>query len=329
MSAQYLRKLSLVVSSTSGETIDFADFRCVFSVRRGDIQTPNSADVRIYNLSDDTANTIAAPEFTQLAISAGYAGNFNQIFSGTITQFRRGRENQKDTFVDLTAADGDAPYQYAPVSLSLVAGSAHPGGIAQALATALASKGITRAQWPAFSTNPPPRGKVLFGLCRDELRKFAFNQNCAWSIQDGKLTFIPYAGYMPGEVPVISAATGLIGIPEQTPQGITMRVLLNSMIKIGQAVKLDNSTAIDLYRYGLDISSQASNALLSTSIKTNADGLYYVMVANHYGDTRGEDWYSDLVCLAIDATVPSADAIQQAVTVGPLPRNPNGAVQRY
>ena len=26
------------------------------------------------------------------------------------------------------------------------------------------------------------------------------------------------------------------------------------------------------------------------------------MVADHYGDTRGNDWYSELTCLAIDAT---------------------------
>jgi hypothetical protein len=27
------------------------------------------------------------------------------------------------------------------------------------------------------------------------------------------------------------------------------------------------------------------------------------MVADHIGDTRGQEWYSDLTCLAIDATV--------------------------
>ena len=93
-------------------------------------------------------------------------------------------------------------------------------------------------------------------------------------------------------------------MPEQTQNGIHMRLLLNPSIRIGQLVKLDNASAINRYRYGLDIQSQASNALISTSIKTNADGLYYVMVADHTGDTRGNEWYTDLTCLAVDATIP-------------------------
>ncbi len=307
---QYLRKLSMVVSSGS-TSIDFSDFRCVFEVMRGDYQNPNTADVRIYNLSEDTANTIASPEFTTLTIQAGYEGNFNLIFTGSIKQFRRGRENQRDTFVDITAADGDEAYNYAFISASLVASAAKPSGIANALATAMESKGITRETWPQFKDNAPVRGKVLYGLCRNELRDFARANYCSWSIQDGKLTFVPLQSYLPGEVPVLSAATGLIGIPEQTPQGIKMQTLLNPAIKIGQCVKLDNKTAVSLYRYGLDISkgTQVGNAILNSSIKTNLDGLYYVMVADHIGDTRGNEWYTDLTCLAVDATVPKADAL--------------------
>lgn len=44
------------------------------------------------------------------------------------------------------------------------------------------------------------------------------------------------------------------------------------------------------------------NLNLQPSIKTNADGLYYVMVANHQGETRGDPWRTDLTCLAVDAT---------------------------
>jgi hypothetical protein len=39
--------------------------------------------------------------------------------------------------------------------------------------------------------------------------------------------------FIPGQVPTISPATGLIGIPEQTQNGISFRCLLNSRIKIG------------------------------------------------------------------------------------------------
>ena len=31
------------------------------------------------------------------------------------------------------------------------------------------------------------------------------------------------------------------------------------------------------------------------------------------GDTRGNSWYTDLVCLSVDATVPTSDASQAAI----------------
>ena len=37
------------------------------------------------------------------------------------------------------------------------------------------------------------------------------------------------------------------------------------------------------------------------------------MIANQSGDTRGEEWYTDLTCLSVDATVPVSLAQQQEV----------------
>lgn len=41
------------------------------------------------------------------------------------------------------------------------------------------------------------------------------------------ITFIPLTGYLPGEVPVISPSTGLLGVPEETQNGIEFQTLLN------------------------------------------------------------------------------------------------------
>ncbi len=309
---QYGRKLSLVIGSASGDALDFSAFKCAFQVRRGDYQNPNSCDVRIYNLSDATASRIQT-EFTQVIIQAGYEGNFGLIFTGTIKQVRKGRADQRDTYVDVTAADGDEAYNFSTVALSLAAG-ATPANALEKFIGAMASGAVTKGYAPDLPTTGSVRGRVYCGLVKDEIRDFARNNSCAWSVQEGKLTLIPLTSYIAGDVPVISATTGLIGIPEQTQNGLTLRVLLNPAIKIGQTVKLDNKSAINLYRFGLDVQSQASNALISSSIKTNADGLYYVMVANHSGDTRGIPWYSDLTCLSVDATVPPSSASQAAIS---------------
>lgn len=324
---QYLRKISIVVgggpspvvtetpSGTTttftepGEAIDFAAFRVTFHIRRGDVQTPNSADIRIYNVSDATANRVTK-EFTRIVLQGGYDGNFGILFDGTIKQARRGRLDAKDTYIDIAAADGDQFYNFAPISLSLADGAAKPSDMIQLFLKYMPGS-IVRGYIPELSTNAPVRGRVYYGMLRDELSEFAAQNDCLWSIQDGQLTLIPLTSYIPGEPVLLSPATGVIGQPEQTQNGISVRTLLNPSVKIGQLVKLDST--INPFRYGLDVRSQAQLSNLALSIKTNADRLYYVMNVDHHGDTRGNEFYSDLTCLAVDATVPKDLAPRAAI----------------
>lgn len=317
---QYLRKISVIVATAAGEGLDFADFRVSFQVRRGDRQTPNSCDIRILNLSDATAKKIGTKEFTQISLKAGYEGNFGVIFQGQIKQVRKGRIDQKTTYVDITAADGDSAYHFATISLSLAANFPPVDGLL-GMIQSLAQAGIQQpAKTPQISSNKRVRGRVFYGVTRDELRDFCNANDMKWSIQDGVLTLIPMTGYLPAPIPVISPSSGLIGVPEQTQNGIEMRVLLNPQIKIGQLVKLDSSD-INLLRLGLDSGSQSNNLALQQQVKTNADGLYYVMVANHSGDTRGAGWYTDMVCLAVDATITQSTAPDSSLPANAIARN--------
>ena len=42
----------------------------------------------------------------------------------------------------------------------------------------------------------------------------------------------------------------------------------------------------------------------------NADGLYRLLTVEHRGDTRGNDWYSELVCLDVDETAPPGKKVK-------------------
>lgn len=336
MTQQFLRKLNLVVSTNSGNGFDFGDFWCSFTVKRGDFQSPNSLDARIYNLKNGTANKISKLEFTTVTLSAGYQGSKpGLLFSGSIVQFRKGRRNQLDSYVDITAADSDKAYNFAPVSATLPAGSgSSPSNVAKILQSAFASASstqkITAGYSPTFKPDGLVRGRVLFGMARDEARTFANQNNCKWSLQNGAVTYIPWVSYIPsGQIPVISVSTGLIGVPEQTQAGINLRVLLNPSLKIGQLIRLDSQ--INQFRVNLDRPSQVNNTAiaLQNSIAPNigpdtgnpADqqGLYYVMVANHSGDTREQNWYTDLTCLAVDATLTNLDQANALQVTGKTP----------
>jgi len=309
---QYLRKVSLLVGSseTTQGAIDLSELRIRFTIRRGDIQTPNTADIRVYNLSEQTAQNIQK-EFTRVVLQAGYEGNYGVIFDGQIKQVRRGRETQTDTYLDITAADGDSAYNFAMTSISLAAGST-PNDHVGAVLKDMASHNVSGGYIPNLPGNPLPRGKVIFGMSRDVMRNIANNTDTSWSIQDGKLNMVPLNAYMPGEVPVLTAATGVIGLPEQTQGGIKLKTLLNPNLKIGQAVKLDNAS-IQSYKFGLALNQQVQNLFDEQVVKLNDDGLYYVMIADHTGDTRGNEFYTELTCLAIDATIPREYMPRQAV----------------
>jgi hypothetical protein len=329
-SVQYLRKLSAVVATSSGRGIDFAQFRCVFQVRRGDFQTPNSCDLRIFNLSKQTQNLIAGNEFTTLSISAGYPGNFGLIFQGSIKQTRKGRENGKDRFVDITAADGDEAYNFANIFYTAPAGTM-PSGIQAALLAAFQSKPfnqqIVQGYQPNFPNNGCVRGQVFCGPVRKEARTFAKTQQCKWSIQDGKYVNIPLTSFVPAaQIPVVSPTTGLLDVPEQTPQGLRLKVLLNPNMKIGQLLQLQN-TQVNQLRFGLSTTDLANNQIANTNLNSaNPNSLYYVMAANHRGDTRGhgDDWVTEMTCLAVDASILSSEAANAltAVSAQSIPRFP-------
>lgn len=299
MTDQYLRKASLIIGENAGDALDLSELRFSFVVKRGDFQTPNSARIRVYNMNPDTMARVQK-EFKRVVLQAGYGGNFGLIFDGTVVQTRRGRTSQVDTHLDITAADGDAAYNFAIVSTTLAAGSTAQDHFNVA-AQAMAKHGVGGGYTAGLQSNPLPRGKVMFGMARDFMRGVARATQTTWSIQDGKIVVIPETSYMPGEIPVINSDTGLIGLPVQTQNGINFRVLLNPNIKIGTLVQLDNK-AVQQFEYSLNVPQQAQNQRTSLENKLQTDGFYYVMWAEHQGDTRGNDWYTDVVCLAADVT---------------------------
>ncbi|WP_175920741.1 phage protein [Burkholderia pyrrocinia] len=321
MIQQYGRKVSLIIGSDSGDALDLSELRIVFRVKRGDLQTPNSASIRVYNVSATTAQRAESREFTRVVLQAGYEGNYGIIFVGQIKQVRRGRESQTDTFLDITAADGDSAYNFAVVNTTLAAGSTATDHVAAATA-AMIPYGVTAGYQPALPTNPLPRGKVMFGMARDFLRSVARTTQTVWSIQDSKVVLVPETAYMPGEIPVVTSETGMVGMPQQTSNGIEVKMLLNPSVKIGRLIQIDN-TSIQQYEYSLNVGQQAENERIEMQAKLQDDGFYYVMLADVSGDTRGEEWYTSVTCLAADVTVLPDSFMKKAIVP------PDGVIKPY
>lgn len=287
----WIRECKLIVGKDSGEGLDLSALRITFQTKKGDAETPNSAEINVYNLSDETASQIRK-EFTQVFLEAGYVDNTGLIFKGNITQARIWRENGVDKILSISAADGDRAYNFATVSKTLAKGS-RPADRVQACQESFKAKGAGEAYAPDPGGEALPRGKVMYGMARKYMRAEAENTDCQWSFQDGKMQLVKKNGYLPGEAVVLTSETGLIGSAEQTNDGIKVRALLNPKLKVGGRIKLDNASV-------KEAKTEAGNENQPASM--DADGFYRIIKIEYKGDTRGNDWYADILCIGIDET---------------------------
>lgn len=304
---QFLRKAQLVVSQGSNG-LDLSQLRFTFRINASDCETPNTAFIRVYNLKEQTRQQIIA-EYDSVTLQAGYEyGNYGIVFQGSIKQFRFGKERNVDSYLEIQAADGDQAYNFGIINQSFAPGSTYSDQLS-ALAKAMNVTVDPNANgYLAFGgIIPQPGGKVMFGMARLYMSTLAKNNNCRWSIQNGVLTLIPLTGYLPGTAVAINSSSGMIGTPEQTDNGIKVRCYLNPLIKIGQAVQINNADinqAVLRSRFGFPkYRSQYYPATVAN------DGIYRVIVAEYQGDTRGNDWFTELTCLDIDPSSPANTSV--------------------
>jgi hypothetical protein len=299
---QFGRKVSLLL--VEGEqALDLSRLRFRFSTAQEDEESPNNCSIRVFNLNEDTVRKVQK-EYTRVVLQAGYEnGAFGVIFDGTIKQFRIGREGDAiNSYLDILAADSDLAYNFATVNKTLAAGSSASERIAVILA-AKSKYGIKPGTLVIPSTGGVlPRGKVLFGMAKTMMRSEVQNIGATWSLQNGQVNVVPLDGYLPGEAVVLSALTGLIGRVEQTQDGVRARCLLNPKIVVGGLVKIDNKSVNQTVQQNPDAAPVAYNQWtgIQNLATVTADGLYRVYVAEHTGDTKGQEFYTDLVCLTVN-----------------------------
>lgn len=306
MADQYIRKVGLVVAGGDGRGVDLSQLRVVFKVSAADTQSPNTADIRVYNLDPSLARQIAR-EFKGVTLQAGYeGGKYGVVFQGSIKQTETGRVSATDSFLSMFAADGDQAFNFGMVNTSRR--GVAPADQANAIAGGMGPYGVTAGDTTQVTGGVLPRGKVLFGMGRARASDLAASTGTSWSIQNGKLVFVPLTGYLPGEAVVLNSRTGLVGVPSATEDGITATCLLNPSIRIGGRVQINNA---DINTRTVQQQGGFPNySSISLPATVTDDGIYRVLVAEHRGDSRGDEWYTDVVCLAIDASASPGSSVK-------------------
>jgi len=306
MNNQFGRKIGLIVFAGE-DGLDLSAYKIEFSVQNADQESPNNAVIRVYNLAPNTVKKIRG-EFSQVVLNAGYEqGNYGVIFQGTIKQFKVGKLNSTDSFLDILAADGDISYNQGIVSATIAKGETPLTAIETIAKDLPDSQGVSTENLLIDKQHVPSiRGTVLFGMARARLRNLASNLDASWSIQNGRVVFMDNTGYAEGEAVEINIASGQVGFPQQTDEGIKVSCLLNSRLRIGGLVHLNNSEIVQLLQQNPDAAPIPFNqwAGFQPLAPLSPDGFYRAYVVEHEGDTRGNAWYSHITCLAVDRSSP-------------------------
>lgn len=300
MTRQWIRYFGLSIETSDG-AIDVSNLRGRFTVRYATVQSPNTAEITVTNLSEATAQKINK-EGQKVTLTAGYEDGYAIIFSGNIVQKRVGRENPVDTYLSIVASDGDRAYNYATVSKTLAAGSTFRDQVDVVL-EAMKPHGVTAGYIADLGSKKMPGPRTLFGMARDVMRDVATSTGATWTIENGKLDVVKANETKPGDVIVLNSTTGMIGRPVQTFDGIIARMLLNTRVKPNGKIKIDQGS-IDQASFTTVYGAKKSNDLLAGMVAT--DGIYKIVVVEHHGDSRGNPWYTEVVCIRADGqgTIP-------------------------
>jgi hypothetical protein len=298
MTDQYLRACKVTFEG-GGKALDASQLRIRFDTHQDTTSTPWMVNLYVYNLKKETIQSIRK-EYSKVTVEAGYEDSSGIIFSGEILQVRTLRENITDVATHIIARSSEKARNFAVVNKSLAAGHTHNDRVQIAL-DAMKEHGVTAGQIDTLSTRKFSRGFSVSDMARDLLRETCFATGAQWFIQGEKLHVLKNTNTLKGEAFVLNSKTGMIGLPEQTLDGVVVRSLLNHKIIPGTKIQI-NEASIQRAAFTTTRTAEGQNELLKDGgiLGIAADGLYRCELVEHSGDTRGPQWYTDIICVKND-----------------------------
>jgi len=234
-------------------------------------QTPNSAEIRIWNLNAEHRKRLQQLEKVYVSLEAGYVGGTSLLFRGDLRDVLSTREGS-DWITTVTSDSGRLARK------RRILKSFAPGATVQdVLTTAAKAMGVRLGNTAAKTVSAKIQGTqaskffngyALAGAIEGELDRLARSCGLEWSIQDDELQFLDQGKPLQELGIELTPDTGLIGSPEPGNKGITeARCLMIPDLFPGRRIRITSE---------------------------HVTGIYRAETTKHVGDTAGRDWYVDL-----------------------------------
>lgn len=279
--------------------------RMTFDVLQSTLPSPYwYADISIYNLNEPTVQNYLF-NAVWCTLEAGFQTGPSKssiIWDGPVLQTLFDREDVVDQRTTLHCLASIPAIEQNIVNMQFGAMTQQAQAVSQ-MASSIGMPAVrlgTQAN-SLLQAKAYPRGLTVFGRASDFFGDVA-EDNFLSTWNDGQnayiselnssattpnLTFAPVTppGYTVGQLDQ-SATYSIIGTPRQTPFGVIYTVLLDPRLKVGLPpllVKLDNIVISQMKAY----LGQVLNPV-------DASGLSVVAQVRHRGDTRGNEWYTEV-----------------------------------
>ncbi len=272
---------------------------------------PDVASFWKFNQPLITGDAVSLSGGYQSGSSGKFTAESNVLFSGKLLQAIWTRENVVDYRLTMRCVTGLLEDALNFVSFPWERRTTAYDTLNQVCAEAgIKYENIDDPARQALESVSYPRAQAVHGRPYDVIRQIARQHNLtAWvsprglSVRsfDPSTIETPDYSYGPADLPGNYTTGGtrqglikktLIGTPQQTQNGLTFRVLMDSSVKIGDIVQIAPGTLVHL----------APIQVGSLPPVPNRNGIYIVAGIRHIGDTRGrgDDWYTEITGVTAD-----------------------------
>lgn len=190
--------------------------------------TPNKAEVKLFNLNQTSIKTLQVPKSTiQVLAGEDVPG---AIFTGDIDQNSVSTTRQgADIVTTVKATDGRRTYRDTIFAQSYPRLTTRT----QVLTDVIAAMRVARGYIAPLPERVYQTARYYAAPARHVLDQLFAPDRAVWSIQSGALQVLKAGEAAPGNAPVISERTGMIGIPKRDKNGIQVKNLFLSAARPG------------------------------------------------------------------------------------------------
>ena len=251
MSQFYLRKARLLLKKNGRivHTINPGDatddqVQIEFNISKSLSSTANTASIDVWNLAESTRNAMGK-EFDGVELEAGYippdgGSTVGTIFAGNLRDVEHRRDGD-DIISTIQCGDGDAALRKATIAKTYPRGT-KVGDVVDDIYAQFEKEGIARGERKGLDDLPDfKRPYSMCGSCDREMDRIGRSNKVYWSIQNETFETLPGDGFIGGIV-LLTPATGLIGVPTVTDNGVKADAFLNPEIRPGRRVQIESQT---------------------------------------------------------------------------------------